>query len=38
MRPALHPAGIWRTDDGMFIDDGWGATGQSSVSRSGRVG
>jgi hypothetical protein len=22
---------IWRTDDGMFIDDGWGATGQITV-------
>ncbi len=22
---------IWRTDDGMFIDDGWGATGQLTV-------
>jgi hypothetical protein len=22
---------VWRTDDGMFIDDGWGATGQLTV-------
>lgn len=22
---------IWRTDDGMFIDDGWGATGQITL-------
>jgi hypothetical protein len=25
---------IWRTDDGMFIDDGWGATGQLTVVHS----
>jgi hypothetical protein len=25
---------IWRTDDGMFIDDGWGATGQLTVLHS----
>jgi hypothetical protein len=29
---------IWRTDDGMFVDDGWGATGQVFVvhATSGR--
>jgi hypothetical protein len=26
---------IWRTDDGMFIDDGWGTTGQITVVHAG---
>jgi len=26
---------IWRTDEGMFVDDGWGATGQITVVHAG---